>query len=103
MTKNKAIKELLDIADITDPMGEYTRSQTQRRAIMDWVARWLIEVQAQETVLRKEYLVSEYRDFIKHQLVGNMIEQVAEETAEFIEKDKTIKVSMYALRRGNKP
>ena len=103
MTQHKAIKELLEIANITDPMGEYTRSQTQRRAIMDWVYRWLVEVQAQETVLRKEYLVSEYRDLIKHQLVGNMIDQTAEEVVEFVEKDRTIKARMYALKRGNKP
>jgi hypothetical protein len=103
MTKHKAIKELLEIADITDPMGEYTRSQKQRIALMNWAARWLVEVQAQETVLRKEYLTSEYRDFVKTQLVGNMIDQTAEDAVEFVEKDKTIKARMYALKRGNKP
>lgn len=103
MTQHKAIKELLEIADITDPMGEYTRSQKQRLAMMNWAARWLVEVHAQETVLKKEYLTSEYRDLIKNQLVGNMIDHASEEVAEFVEKDRTIKSRMIALRRGNKP
>jgi hypothetical protein len=32
-----------------------------------------------------------------------MIDQTAEDAVEFVEKDKTIKARMYALKRGNKP
>lgn len=103
MTVNKALQDLLKVAEITHEHGNYTRMMLQQDAIREWFNRWIIEVNAQETVLHKEYLTSEYKDFIREKLVHSMVEELTEECAEFSEKEKTTRVRMYALRRGNKP
>lgn len=103
MTHQKALKALLQIAELTHPEGNYSRMRAQQDAMVEWFNKWLVQVNAHETVLRKEYLVSEYKDFIKEKLVYNMLDSVTEDCAEFTEQDKTIKVRLYALRRGDKP
>lgn len=103
MTHKNALAELLKISELTHPDGNYSRMMLQKAALEDWFNKWLIEVGAEETVLHKQYLTSEFKDFIREKLVYSLVEKLTEDCAEFKEKDRTTKVRMYALRRQDKP
>ena len=103
MTYKKALKDLLAIAEITHVNGNYSRMMAQQDAMVEWFSKWVIEVNAHETVLHEQYLTSEYKDLIKEKLVYNMVESVTEECAEIKVEGRTTKIKMYALRRGDRP
>lgn len=103
MTYQKALKDLLAIAEITHVNGNYSRMMAQQDAMVAWFQKWVIEVNANETVLHEKYLTSEFKDIIKERLVYNMVESVTEECAEIKIEGRNTKVKMYALRRGDKP
>jgi hypothetical protein len=103
VTYQKALKDLLAIAEITHVNGNYSRMMAQQDAMVAWFNKWVVELNASETVLHEKYLTSEYKDLIKERLVYNMVESVTEECAEIKVDGRKTKVKMYALRRGDKP
>ena len=95
----KAIKELFLICDIESDDNS-VGWRRRRDAMEQWVERYLVTVDTQQSVLNPSVFESDFMDFIKESLAKKLAEDLTTSTVYDI-TDKKIKAKLVVLN-GNK-
>lgn len=99
--KHPAIKELYEIIKKKD-WTEFCPEKDREVLLNAWVAKWLTTVEADQLIMDKKFLTSEYSDVIKERLAQNLAESLTEECVSFTIKDRKIEANLIGLRRKEK-
>lgn len=95
---NEALKELRKIAQMRD-QKYWNATEMRERAMEEWIEKWVITIDYEQTVLNKKYLSSDFEDFLKEHVGKKLTEQAMEEAVEISSEDTKIKGKITCLRR----
>jgi hypothetical protein len=99
--KHPAIRELYEIIKKED-WTSFCPEKDRRELLEKWEARWVSSVEAEQLVMDKKYLTSEFSDMVKERLAQNLAEGLTEECVHFTITDKKVKAQLVGLRRKEK-
>jgi hypothetical protein len=95
---SEALKELRKIAKMTD-QKHWSRTEMRERALEEWIEKWILTVDYEQTVLNKRYLSSDFEDFLKEHVGKKLAEKAMEEAVEISTDDTKIKGKITCIRR----
>ena len=93
-----ALKELKKIIQIPD-QKHWNCTEMRERALEEWIEKWIIVVEHEQTVLNKKYLTSDFEDFLKEHVGGKLAEKAMEEAIEISSENTKIKGKITCIRR----
>lgn len=93
-----ALKELRKIAQMPD-QKHWNCTEMRERALEDWIEKWIITVDYEQTVLNKRYLSSDFEDFLKEHVGKKLTEKAMEEAVEITTDNTKIKGKITCIRR----
>ena len=97
--KNKALDELFELIKTPDYTA-YFPDKDRREKLNEWVARWICEEEAEQLVMDKKFLDSEFMDVIKYRLIENLAEKLIEDNCgQFQVEERKITAKLVGLRR----
>jgi hypothetical protein len=93
-----ALKELRKIAQMPD-QKHWNCTEMRERALEEWIEKWIITVDYEQTVLNKRYLSSDFEDFLKEHVGKKLTEKAMEEAVEITTDNTKIKGKITCIRR----
>jgi hypothetical protein len=96
--KHPAIAELYDIIKKED-WTSFCPEKTRATLLEKWEQKWIASVEADQLVMDKKYLTSEFSDMVKERLSQNLAELLAEECVTFTITDRKVKAQLFGIRR----
>lgn len=93
-----ALKELRKIAQMPD-QKHWNCTEMRERALEEWIEKWIITAEYEQTVLNKKYLSSDFEDFLKEHVGKKLTEKIMEEAVEISTNNTTIKGKITCIRR----
>jgi hypothetical protein len=99
--KHPAIKELYEIIKKED-WTSFCPERDRQALLEKWEQKWLTSVDAEQLVMDKKYLTSEFSDMVKERLAQNLAESLTEECVQFTITDRKVKAQLFGLRRKEK-
>lgn len=97
----EALKELRKIIQMPD-QKHWNCTEMREKALEDWIERWFIELEYEQTVLNQRYLSLDFEEFLKEHIGKKLSEQAMEEVIEITKQKTNIKGKMVCLRRKAK-
>lgn len=95
------LKELEQIIETKDD-NQFLHSQTRKRLLDQFIAKWIIEIKASQSVINQKHMTSEFRDFILNKLAQDCNEELIEQVMDFTFKEKRIQGKILAIRKSPK-
>lgn len=104
MTDNKKVIYLSPLDELyklieLESDGQQNGRMIRKEALNRWIDRWVLELEGEQSVISREFLTSEYEDFIKESVVKDMSEVLTEEACTFNIKDTKFKAKLTVLRK----
>lgn len=93
-----ALKELRKIIQIPD-QKHWNCTEVREKALEDWIDKWFIELEYEQSVLNKKYLSLDFEEFLKEHIGKKLSEQALEEAIEITSDNTKLKGKMVCLRR----
>jgi hypothetical protein len=97
----EALKELRKIAQMPD-QKHWNCTEMRERALEDWIEKWIIQLEYEQSVLNPRYLDVEFQDFLKEHIGKKLTDQAMEDAVEISTEKTKIKGSLICLRRKAK-
>lgn len=97
----EALKELRDIIRMPD-QKHWNYVEMRERAFEDWIERWFVILEHEQSVLDQRYLNSEFEDFLKEHIGRKLTDQAMEDSIEITKEKTRIKGKLTCLRRKAK-
>ena len=94
----EALKELRKIAQMPD-QKYWNATEMRERALEDWIERWIVVIEHEQTVLSKRYLTSDFEDFLKEHVGKKLTEKAMDQSIEITTEDTKIKGKLTCLKR----
>lgn len=96
-----ALKELRKIVQMPD-QKHWNCTEMRERALEEWIEKWFIELEYEQSVLNKRYLSLDFEEFLKEHVGKKLSEQALEEAIEITSDNTKLKGKMICLRRKPK-
>ena len=77
----EALKELRKIAQMPD-QKHWNCTEMRERALEEWINKWIIELNYEQTVINRRYLTSDFEDFLKEHVGKKLADQAMEDAIE---------------------
>jgi benzoyl-CoA reductase/2-hydroxyglutaryl-CoA dehydratase subunit BcrC/BadD/HgdB len=74
----------------------------RERALEDWIEKWIIQLEYEQSVLNPRYLDIEFQDFLKEHIGKKLTDQAMEDAVEISTEKTKIKGNLICLRRKAK-
>jgi hypothetical protein len=97
----EALKQLRKIVQMPD-QKHWNCTEMRERALEEWIDKWLVELEYEQTVLSERYLTVDFEDFLKEHIGKKLSEQALEESIEITKEKTKLKGNMVCLRRKEK-
>jgi hypothetical protein len=97
----EALKELRKIAQMPD-QKHWNCTEMRERALEDWIEKWIIQLEYEQSVLNPRYLDIEFQDFLKEHIGKKLTDQAMEDAVEISTEKTKIKGNLICLRRKAK-
>jgi hypothetical protein len=97
----EALKELRKIAQMPD-QKHWNCTEMRERALEDWIEKWIIQLEYEQSVLNPRYLDVEFQDFLKEHIGKKLTDQAMEDAVEISTEKTKIKGNLICLRRKAK-
>lgn len=97
----EALKELRKIAQMPD-QKHWNCTEMRERALEDWIDKWIIQLEYEQSVLNPRYLDIEFQDFLKEHIGKKLTDQAMEDAVEISTEKTKIKGNLICLRRKAK-
>jgi hypothetical protein len=94
----EALKELRKIAQMPD-QKYWNATEMRERALEDWIERWIVVIEHEQTVLSKRYLTSDFEDFLKEHVGKKLTEKAMDQAIDITTEDTKIKGKLTCLKR----
>ncbi len=94
----EALKELRKIAQMPD-QKHWKATEMRERALEDWIEKWIIVIEHEQTVLSKRYLTSDFEDFLKEHVAKKLTEKAMDQAVDITTEDTKIKGKLTCLKR----
>jgi hypothetical protein len=94
----EALKELRKIAQMTD-QKHWNCTEMRESAMEEWIYKWIIQLEYEQSVLNQKYLSSDFEDFLKEHVGKKLAEQAMDEVIEVTSKKNQLIGNMVCLRR----
>jgi hypothetical protein len=97
----EALKELRKIVQMPD-QKHWNCTEMRERALEEWINRWVISLEYEQTVLDKKFLTLDFEDFLKEHIGKKLSEQAMEEAIEISSEKTKLKGQLTCFRRRAK-
>lgn len=97
----EALKELRQIAKMPD-QKHWNCTEMRERALEEWIEKWIIALEYEQTVLDKKFLTSDFEDFLKEHIGKKLAEQAMEEAIEISSEKTKLRGNLTCFRRKPK-
>ena len=94
----EALKELRKIAQMPD-QKHWNCTEMRERALEEWINKWIIELNYEQTVINRRYLTSDFEDFLKEHVGKKLADQAMEDAIEITSEKTKLNGKLVCLRR----
>jgi hypothetical protein len=94
----EALKQLRNIAQMPD-QKHWNCTEMRERAMEEWIEKWIVAFEYEQSVLNQKYLTSDFEDFLKEHVGKKLSEQALEDSIEITTSNTTIKGKLTCLRK----
>jgi benzoyl-CoA reductase/2-hydroxyglutaryl-CoA dehydratase subunit BcrC/BadD/HgdB len=93
-----ALKELRKVVQIPD-QKHWNCMEMRERALEEWVDKWIIVLEHEQTVLNSRYLTTDFQDFLKEHVGKKLTEKAMEDAIDITMENTKIKGKLTCLKR----
>jgi hypothetical protein len=97
----EALKQLRKIAQMPD-QKHWNCTEMRERALEEWIDRWIVELEYEQSVLSQRYLSLDFEEFLKEHVGKKLVEQAMEDAVELDKQKTVIRGKMTCVRRKPK-
>ena len=94
----EALKELRKIAQIPD-QKHWNCMEIRERALEEWIEKWIVQLEYEQSVLNQKYLSLDFEDFLKEHVGKKLADQAMEDAIEITCEKTRLTGRMVCLRR----
>jgi benzoyl-CoA reductase/2-hydroxyglutaryl-CoA dehydratase subunit BcrC/BadD/HgdB len=93
-----ALKELRKVVQIPD-QKHWNCMEMRERALEEWIDKWIIVLEHEQTVLNSRYLTTDFQDFLKEHVGKKLTEKAMEDAIDITMENTKIKGKLACLKR----
>jgi benzoyl-CoA reductase/2-hydroxyglutaryl-CoA dehydratase subunit BcrC/BadD/HgdB len=93
-----ALKELRKVVQIPD-QKHWNCMEMRERALEEWIDKWIIVLEHEQTVLNSRYLTTDFQDFLKEHVGKKLTEKAMEDAIDITMENTKIKGKLTCLKR----
>jgi hypothetical protein len=94
----EALKELRKIAQIPD-QKHWNCMEMRERAMEEWIEKWIVVIEHEQTVLNSRYLSVDFQDFLKEHIGKKLAEKAMEDAVDITTENTKIMGKLTCIRR----